>query len=53
MIPYYFHNLNPSKILDYETLVDDLSVEIIQQAAKDYLNTNNYVKVVLFPENID
>jgi len=49
----YFHGLNPSGIIDYEVLVDDLSVESIQKAANDYLNLNNYVKVVLYPENID
>ena len=50
---YYFHGLEPSQIIDYGVMVDDLSVSSIQQAAIDYLNTNNYVKVVLYPESID
>ena len=49
----YFHGINPEKILDYDDLVNDLSVLRIQKAAKDYLNTENYVKVVLYPEVID
>jgi predicted Zn-dependent peptidase len=39
--------------LDYDKLVDELSVEIIQRAAQNYLNTNNYVKVVLYPEVVE
>ena len=53
---YYPDPLNKDdlqKIIDYENMINDLSVSTIQQAAIDYLNTNNYVKVVLYPENID
>ncbi|SVB34008.1 uncharacterized protein METZ01_LOCUS186862, partial [marine metagenome] len=49
----YFHGINPEKILDYDDLVNDLSVLRIQKAAKDYLNIENYVKVVLYPEVLD
>ena len=31
----YFHGINPENILDYQDLVDDLSVHRIQQAAND------------------
>jgi hypothetical protein len=34
-------------IPDYYKKIDKA---IIQQAAKDYLNTNRYVEVMLFPE---
>ena len=49
----YFHGLDPSIILDYENLVNALSVESIQQAAIDYLDMDNYVKVILYPEVLD
>ena len=49
----YFHGINPEKILNYENLINNLSVDRIQKAAKDYLNTQNYVKVVLYPEVLD
>ena len=47
---HYYHEENPLNILDYDKLVDELSVDVIQAAAKNYLNTDNYVKVVLYPE---
>ena len=50
---HYFHGLDPIKILEFEQLVNGLSVEVIQQASRDYLNTDNYVKVVLFPEVVE
>ena len=49
----YLHGEDPGNILDYDKLVDELSVEIIQRAAQNYLNTNNYVKVVLYPEVVE
>ena len=42
---------NPENILDYEQKVDALTVQDLQKAAKKFLNMNNYVKVVLYPEN--
>ena len=50
---HYFHGLDPINILEYEQLVNSLSVEVIQQASRDYLNTANYVKVVLYPELVE
>ncbi len=47
---YYYHNENPLNILEYDKLVDALSVDIIKQASRKYLNTKNYVQVVLYPE---
>ena len=41
------------RILDYENVVDDLTVEVIQSASKKYLNTANYVKVILYPEEVE
>jgi zinc protease len=50
---YYYHGETPLNILDYDKLIDELSVDVIQAAAKDYLNTDNYVKVVLYPESVE
>lgn len=46
----YFHNIDPKGIMDYLTLVDSLTLEDIQQAAQKYFNVNNYVRVVLYPQ---
>ena len=40
-------------IVHNENVVDDLTVEVIQSAAKKYLNTANYVKVILYPEKVE
>jgi len=46
----YIHQQDSLYILDFETLVDNLSAESIQRAARDYFNVENYVRVVLVPE---
>ncbi|MEJ2543890.1 MAG: insulinase family protein [Calditrichaceae bacterium] len=46
----YFNNLDPTGIMDYLDLVDSLTLDDIQQAAKNYFNVKNYVRVVLLPE---
>ncbi len=47
---YYDHNDDPRKILRYDKLVNGLSAEEIQDAAKRYFDLKNYVKIVLLPE---
>jgi zinc protease len=42
---------NPENILDYEQKVDALTVQDLQNAAKKFLSTTNYIKAVLYPEN--
>ena len=44
---------NPERILDYEQRVDALTLADVQKAARKFLNMNNYVKAVLYPENAD
>ena len=41
---------DPENILKYEQRVNALTLEDIQQAARKYLDLNNYVKAVLYPE---
>ena len=46
----YFRGQDPALIVEYPKLMETLSAEVIQNAAKKYLNTGNYVQVVLMPE---
>ena len=45
-----FHKLDPRRVLRYTTMVDSLTPAAVQQAARRYLDTENYVRVVLLPE---
>ena len=47
---YYFRKQDPDLILKYPELVGTLTSGRIQKAAVQYLNKNNYVQVVLLPE---
>ena len=47
---YYFDGENPEQILDYDKLIDGLTPQAIQAAAKKYFDMKNVVKVVLKPE---
>jgi len=47
---YNFYDLDLSEFLNSQKRIDNLSLEDIQQAAQKYLNMNNYVNVVLYPE---
>jgi zinc protease len=42
---------NPENILDYEQRVNALTIQDLQKAAQKFLNMNNYVRAVLYPEN--
>ncbi len=46
---YAFTSRDPKLILQYLELVDSLDKKLIQQAAQNYIDFNNYVKVVLYP----
>ena len=41
---------DPREILAIEKSFQTLSPQVIQEAARTYLNTNNYVRVTLYPE---
>jgi zinc protease len=47
---YYANGEDPERILMYDKLIDNLSTDAIQSAAKTYFDTKNVVKVVLLPE---
>lgn len=41
---------DPRDILTYERLIDKLDVEMLREAAREYLPRDNYVRVSLYPE---
>ncbi|MCH7819404.1 MAG: hypothetical protein IIB40_11995, partial [Candidatus Marinimicrobia bacterium] len=47
------HNGDFSDMNSYDELVESLSLETIQNAARKYLNDNNYVQVSLYPEGFE
>jgi zinc protease len=46
---YYEYNEDPGQILTLEERLNKLTPELIQKAAKKYLNLENYVKATLYP----
>lgn len=46
----YFNNSSEYKLLGYNDMVENVKVDDIKKMANRYLNTDNYVKVVLYPE---
>lgn len=50
-LSFYDRNAEPlTNILQTDQFIENLTPEAVQQAARKYLNTKNYVKVVLLPE---
>jgi len=48
----YYNREDLMDILRYPNFVVTLSAEMIQEAAKKYLNTENYIEVILYPEEM-
>jgi zinc protease len=46
-----FHQEQIADILTYPEMVKNLSMDEVQQAAREFLNLDNYIKIVLYPEN--
>ena len=46
----YYHQKEPLQILEYDKLVEKLTLKAVQRTAQKYFNAKNYVKVVLYPE---
>jgi zinc protease len=46
----YQNGEEPGSFLEFPTSVNQLDAAAIQQAARRYLDTNNYIKVVMLPE---
>ncbi|HEC41919.1 MAG TPA: insulinase family protein [Bacteroides sp.] len=49
LVQYSFQERNPELMLEYPDLVSTLDPEMVQDAARQYFNTENYVQVVLEP----
>jgi zinc protease len=49
---YYFGN-DPKGILQKEKQIDELTSKMLQDAAKKYINTAKYIRMVLKPEKTD
>ncbi len=46
----WINRLNSEEMLNYEKRVSALTVDDLKKTAQKYLNLNNYVKAVLYPE---
>jgi zinc protease len=49
---YYFHGEDPRNIFELEKYIENLNSGAIKTAARKYLNQDNYVMVVLYPEEM-
>jgi zinc protease len=47
----YYYGEDPRSIFNYDKFVKELSPKTIQDAAIEYFNMHNYVKVILYPES--
>ena len=47
----YFHDMDPETILRYDKQIEGLTLDDLQEAAREYLDQENYVRVVLYPED--
>jgi zinc protease len=46
----YQQDEDPRSVFDYEETLKSITTEMLQKAAQMYLNTENYVQLILFPE---
>jgi len=46
----YRHGDDPKSLFDYEKTLESITPEMLQKAAQTYLNMENYVQLILFPE---
>ncbi len=47
----YFHELDPTRILEYPELVDAIDAEVLTEAVRRYMNEDRYIELVLYPED--
>jgi len=46
----YQHDEDPRGLFDYEKTLERITPEMLQKAAQMYLNMENYIQLILFPE---
>lgn len=49
----YFHELDPTRIHEYPDLVSEMNADSLTEAARQYLNMDRYIEVILYPEDSD
>lgn len=49
----YFMDQDPAEVLSYEERINQLNAEDLKEVADKYFNMDQYVKVVLYPENYE
>lgn len=49
----YFHELDPARILEYPELTAALDADVLTEAARRYLDTDQYIELVLYPQSED
>ncbi len=47
---YYYYDRDPESMLGYEEKVDNLTAEAIKEVAQKYVDTDEFIKIVLYPE---
>jgi zinc protease len=47
---YYQHGEDPRELMNFDTMIENLSLETIRLATARYLNKGNIVKVIMLPE---
>jgi zinc protease len=47
----YFHELDPTRILEYPELVEAVDAELLTDAARRYLDPDQYIELILYPED--
>ena len=50
---YYMHGIDPVRVLEFDSFVEELNAEIVHEALEKYLDTDRYVQVTLYPEGWD
>ena len=46
----YYHGIDPSTILRFREMIEELTLSDIIENADKYLNPDNYIRVSLYPE---
>lgn len=46
----YYYNLDNSSITNYEEYVKNVDAEDVQEAAKNFMKLDKYVKIIMYPE---
>ncbi|MCE5252257.1 insulinase family protein [bacterium] len=48
---YYFNREDPLTVLQFDSMVENLSPDAVRKAANTYLDTNNLVQIILYPKD--